>query len=115
MKVGNKMPKKINYQNGEQWAMIPNYSRYLISNQGRVYSVTQNKMLKLFEDRAKEERYPFVLLMRDDNKSVKIYVHMLVATAFIGDCQNKDIRHKDQNPHNNNVDNLMIISNERNN
>lgn len=87
------------------WKDIPDYEGlYKVSNTGKVYSVINNKILIPNIKKG----YETVCLYKE-NKSNHLFVHRLVALAFI---PNSDpikypiINHKDENGLNNNVENL---------
>ena len=101
----------------EIWKEIPGYEGYYeISNVGRVRSLTRTitckdgrqytmkgdiKFLSL-----NNKGYYMVNLYKND-KGKKVFVHRLVAEAFIPNPNNLPVvNHKDENPLNNNVDNL---------
>ena len=87
---------------------INNFSKYLISDTGNVYSTNYNHTGK--EQKLKPGcigNYLGVVLIGDDGKKHSLLVHRLVATAFIPNPFNlPQINHKDCNPHNNCVENL---------
>lgn len=98
----------------EQWKVISGFDGYEVSNMGRVksksklkkngngYSVTHELIMRPVVTKG----YHSVSL-RCGNVKKKMYVHRLVAMAFIPNPENKPfINHKDNNPQNNNVDNL---------
>ena len=86
------------------WKPILNYEGlYEISSDGRVYSVRNDKELKLCIN---EKGYARVCLQKDGNKSWK-RVHRLVAEAFIPNPLNKPtVNHINRIRNDNRVDNL---------
>lgn len=102
----------------EIWKGIKGFSRYMVSNLGRVKTkdyiqspchcrpngaCIKGKILKTPID---TNGYKIVRLYCD-GKNVKAYVHRLVAEAFIPKIQNKNyINHIDSDRTNNNVSNL---------
>jgi hypothetical protein len=97
----------------EIWKPIEGFESYQVSNMGNVKSFKRFKdgiALKLFTN----NKYLAVEL---HNKNVKqIYVHTLVANAFVENLDNKPcIDHKDQNKHNNCADNLRWATHSENN
>lgn len=106
----------------EVWREIPNFSKYQVSNLGRVKSIDRytkargNEIIhrkeKLLKSFINKKGYKQVTLY-DDNGNIKtMRVHKLVAEAFI---ENKDnlpqVNHKDGNKLNNVVSNLEWITN----
>ena len=92
----------------EEWRDIEGYEgKYQISNLGRVKSLgTKNKKEKILKFDYNNKGYKCVRLYLN-GKGKHIYVHRLVAEAFI-DNPNKYpwVNHRDENPKNNCVDNL---------
>lgn len=87
----------------EIWKNID--SRYSISNLGRVKSNYANKerILKSFQD----IRGYLKVDLRHEGKRKTMFVHRLVALAFIPNPDNfKEVNHKDEDKENNCVDNL---------
>lgn len=87
---------------GEQWLPVVGYeSTHEISNQGNIKS--RGKPLKTYV--TKTGRIRVGLYVGGTRKQV--YVHRLVAEAFIGPCpQGMECCHNDGNPKNNHVENL---------
>ena len=82
---------------------IRGYPNYLIEPDGRVFSKFSNKYLKFNE---KKNHYYSVELF-NENGSKRLSVHRLVADAYLPNPNNYPmVNHKDENPHNNSVDNL---------
>lgn len=81
---------------------------YLISKDGRVYSL-KKKSLKTID--AQPNHYSRVQIPTTENPNKKFYVHRLVAEAYIPNPNNYDqVNHIDLNKHNNNVNNLEWCS-----
>jgi len=93
--------------NNEIWKPVIGYEGlYEVSNLGRVKSIprvgTKGGILSLKE----RAGYYCVDLSKNDSRST-IDVHRLVAKAFIDNQSNlPQVNHKDENKHNNHVDNL---------
>ena len=94
---------------GEKWYSLgvfadENYTDYYeLSTMGRVKSVKKNKILKPWND--KDGYYRIDLFKNGSRKTVRI--HVLVATKFLPNEEGLPvINHKDENKHNNCVDNL---------
>ena len=87
----------------EIWKDIEGYEGlYQVSNEGRVRSVRNNKILKP----SNLDKYPIVIFSVDGKRFGK-RVHRLVAEAFIPNPQNLPcVNHKDENKTNNKVENL---------
>ena len=80
---------------------IPN-GKYQVSENGDVMSPKLKRPLKPFNSR----KYKVVKLS-SDNFEKTVFVHRLVASAFIPNPENKrEVNHIDGNPSNNKVDNL---------
>lgn len=100
----------------EIWKDIPGYEGYYqVSNLGRVKSlsrivanplgayISKERILKLTH---RKDGYINTSLLKD-KVAKKMFVHRLVAMAFIPNPNNyPDINHKDENPSNNCVENL---------
>lgn len=67
-------------KDGEQWAFIPNFPKYLVSNQGRVYTTFEKRIL---EGEWSDRGYHFVRLYSDNHPNgKKIKISHLVAMVF---------------------------------
>lgn len=102
----------------EEWRKIdPPFSRYSVSNLGRVRNDGTNYILKPWHD---DSGYLRLSLNDESNKSYNKRVHVLVAQQFLGYTteMQKDRKivchHKDENKHNAFLDNLIIISSKEN-
>ena len=88
----------------EEWKTLQNFSRYLISNTGKVYSNKIKKNLSFFKQNS---GYLCVDLWDDNNVFHRFLVHRLIAITWINNPLNKKyINHKDGNKLNNNITNL---------
>lgn len=77
--------------------------KYLVSNDGRVYSTKTKKLLKPMKN---EKGYLCVELRRNHTRKV-MRIHRLVAGAFIPNSNNfNEVNHKDGDKENNSVANL---------
>ena len=100
--------------NGEIWKNVVGYEgKYMVSNQGRVYSLTRIRSNggRVYKGRILKgefcRNYYCVALLDGNGKSKLCKVHRLMALAFIPNPENKpQIDHIDGNPKNNNVCNL---------
>ena len=107
----------------EKWKDIKGYEgSYQVSNLGKVKSLSRwvdNKgnggyfiKEKVLKSNIKNERYPIVSLTKN-NKQRKFRIHQLIAMAFLNHkpCGYKlVVDHIDNNPLNNNVENLQIVT-----
>ncbi len=92
---------------------IPNFPDYLISDEGIVFSFSKRanqdrpkkpRKLKSYKQKSGHLR----LYLQKEGKAYKRYVHRLVLESFIGECPvNQECRHKDGNPSNNKLSNLI--------
>lgn len=113
---------------GEVWKDVVGYEGlYEVSNKGRVKSLnyhSTNRPSLLRHDIRND--YHRVTLCKN-NKTKKFFVHRLVYEAFIGDLPKYEsqgegngdkmwcINHKDENPNNNCIENLEVLSIAENN
>ena len=88
----------------EIWKDIKGYEGlYQVSNLGNVYSIKNNKLLKLH---ISHKGYVVVCLYKN-NKQHTQQIHRLIAQAFIPNPNNLPcVNHKDENPGNNDFRNL---------
>lgn len=95
----------------EKWKPIKYYPKYQVSNLGRIYSLKTNKILKTNIDKDGYERVTVCI----GNKPITLFVHRLVAQAFLENPNNlPTVNHKDENKLNNNANNLEYMSNKDN-
>ena len=102
----------------EEWKDVKGFEgRYEVSNFGRVRSIISmrngRKVLKDYFHVLKHSisrGYHRVCLIDDVGGRNMLSVHRLVATAFIGDCTDLEINHKDGDKSNNQVTNLEICN-----
>lgn len=94
---------------------IEDYPNYKISSKGRVYSVKSKKFLKflpVYSRKTDNQNYNSVVIF-NENGSKQVYVHRLVAQAFLGmDISNPKIHvhHIDGKKSNNNLENITFMS-----
>lgn len=97
----------------EIFKQIDGFEGYEVSNKGRVKSLKfgKEKILKFgYVGGCKGKRYPSVA-MRLNKKSHHKYVHRLVAHAFLGELKKGlVVDHIDNNPNNNRLGNLQIVT-----
>jgi hypothetical protein len=88
----------------EVWKNIEGYEdTYVVSNYGNIKNLKRGKILKPCDNKS---GYLYTTLYKN-GKSVKYYIHRLVATAFIPNLQTSPaVNHLDQDRSNNFVENL---------
>jgi len=90
----------------EIWKPIAGFDDYEVSNHGRVRSYKQNKE-RLLKPSPQASGH-LQLWLRRDGQTVAVRVHRLVLEAFCGPCPESCVAtHKDNNPANNHIDNLL--------
>lgn len=111
----------------EQWARIPGplSHKYCVSTEGRVYSLTTNKIIRQSSPNPKQPKYKQVRLTQGRKNLVdggmgrrKKYiqecwmVHRLVCATFYPDLYTDDceIHHRNFDPSDNRLENLRIVS-----
>ena len=93
------------------WKIIEGFTDYKVNENGEVYSIKRNKILKQYE----KKNYLGVYLYQDNKRKFRL-AHRLVANAFIPNPNNlPQINHKDENSKNNNVENLEWCTQKYNN
>lgn len=97
----------------EKYATIDGFPDYLVTSNGRVFSLKYGKFKELKQEKTKSG-YLFVRLCKNNEKFHK-YVHRLVAQAFITNYENKkEINHIDENKTNNHASNLEWVTHKEN-
>lgn len=98
----------------EDWRPVVGYeSLYMVSNLGRVWSIRKKAIMKP-NDNCAGKGYKYIWGYKDGNKN-RLYIHIIVAQAFISNPNNlPEVNHKDENPKNNMVDNLEWCTHEYN-
>lgn len=86
----------------EIWKPLRNFPSYNGSSEGRIMNVRKQTILK---PTVTDKGYAIVGL-RKNNKYYTVRVHRVIAETFLGEHPGMDVKHKDLNPLNNNVDNL---------
>lgn len=132
----NFVPKRVQNIPGEVWKRIKGFTRYCVSNYGRIkrmereqhrliylgfhkcYKMTARyfpEMIKK-DSRCGDTEYRKIQLIDDNGKSQTLLVHRIVAEAFLPNPLGlPEVDHKDGNPANNSVDNLKWVTRVENN
>ena len=92
------------YEDTEEWRIIKGYSGYEVSKTGKIRNEVSKRELSAIKIK---DGSLHVNIISDENKHKTPSIHKLVAIAFIDNPKNRYyVRHKDNNPLNNNVENL---------
>jgi hypothetical protein len=86
---------------------IPGLSKYLITEDGDIYSLYKQGYMKPDKDK---DGYLHLKLKNDKKELKHYYIHRLVALVFIDKnlSDNISVRHKDKNKKNNNHTNINL-------
>lgn len=111
--------------NDEIWKEIPNYSKYQVSNTGKIksksrswvcsrgHSITRKE--KILKGSYDKDKYVKVSLVNDNNKIKRLSVHRIVAMVFLEDYNEKlQVNHIDGNKENNSSNNLEMVTSKEN-
>lgn len=100
-----------NLNNAENWRDIDGYDNYMISNLGNIKNTKTKKILKHL---IKPNGYHAIDLSKD-NKTVRYYIHRLVADAFINNPDNKpNVDHINNDKNDNTIFNLRWVTHSQN-
>jgi len=98
----------------EIWLEIPNFNNYEINNKGNVRHLSSKKIVKQY---AYETGYNSCSIFNNNGKRYKINTHILMAITFLNHIpcgHKKEINHKDKDKHNNNIENLEVVTHAEN-
>lgn len=94
-----------------EFQIITGYGNYCISNHGAVRNLKTGKLLK---HQYRTDGYPYVDLYKD-GEGRKFYVHILVASHFLGPApENHIVHHIDHDKDNPVVSNLEYVTQSEN-
>ena len=103
----------------EIWKDVVGYEGlYQVSNLGRIKSLPKEKKTptttfmtkETILNQHKDKGGYFRVMLTKKGKSILKSVHIIVASAFIGERGNLTVNHKDENKANNNVNNLEYLT-----
>lgn len=100
--------------NISEFADIPNYSNYMVSQKGKIYS---KKLKRLCCITTIPSGYHKIKLKADTGIYKDLYVHVIIAMTYLNYIPTSNmivINHKDANKGNNSLDNLEIITHKEN-
>lgn len=86
----------------EIWKPLRNFPSYNGSSEGRIMNIRTQRILK---PTINEKGY-YQVCLRKNNVQHSVRVHRILAETFLGEHPGMDVRHKDGNRLNNQVDNL---------
>ncbi len=103
---------KTQHNDSIEWEQAEGFSRYLISTDGKIYSLKSDRLLP---QGITERGYKQVDVYNDMGVKKHMKVHRLVYMAHIGAIPNGlQVNHKDENKTNNCIDNLELMTNKEN-
>jgi hypothetical protein len=93
----------------EEWKDIPGFPRYQASAAGHIRSIASGKWHVLQLTPHSKTGY-LAVSPRVDGKYITRSVHRLIASAFLGEAQGRDVNHINGNKHDNRLVNLEYLS-----
>lgn len=94
------------------WKGAYGFDNYLCSEEGEIYSLLTNKIMKTHSDK---DGYQQLRMTITKGKTVTVKAHRLIAQTFLPNPENKpQVNHKDGNKMNNAVSNLEWCTNKEN-
>ena len=103
---------KTQHNDSIEWEQAEGFSRYLISTDGKIYSLKSDRLLP---QGITERGYKQVDVYNDMGVKKHMKVHRLVYMAHVGVIPNGlQVNHKDENKTNNCIDNLELMTNKEN-
>lgn len=95
------------------WKKVYGFDDYLCNEQGEIYSLKRNKIMKTHNDK---DGYKQLRLTIEKGKAITVKVHRLIAQTFIPNPENKPcVNHKNGNKKDNTVANLEWCTTKENN
>jgi hypothetical protein len=96
-------------EDAEEWHVIGGFDQYSVSNLGNIRNDRTQHILRP----ALRSGYLAVCLCNNGHQSTR-NIHKLVATAFLGDSEGREVNHKDINKLNNHISNLEYCTSSEN-
>lgn len=98
----------------EAWRPVPGFPDYEVSSFGRIKSYKRGSP-KIIKDCAGNQGYRVVNLVESFRKQKTVYIHRLVALAFLGPRpEGLVVRHRDGDQNNNRLSNLIYGTQQEN-
>ncbi len=98
---------------GEQWKVIPNYSKYECSNFGRIRSSRKRLMSQTVA--GKYRKYLVTHMYHDDGRYLSPTVHRTIAITWVENANKlPEVNHIDCNDRNNHASNLEWVTRQQN-
>ena len=86
-----------------EWRPVRGWSNYVVSSHGKIRNVSRSSLVKPFVNKDGKLR----VNLWQNNKTKQLFLHRIIAEAFIPNPNNYPIvRHLDDNGRNNDLDNL---------
>lgn len=101
----------------EKWIKIENFSRYEVSNTGKIRSTNYKNSGKTKELKTSlnPTGYPCTMILKDDGKYVSRPIHYFITLGFYGQREKGiEVNHIDGIKTNNNIDNLEYCTRSEN-
>jgi hypothetical protein len=92
-----------------EWRKSREYDNYEVSNAGQVRNALTQPILKSSINRGYQQ-----VGLSHNGKKKTFKVHKLVATAFLGDSEGREVDHIDRDAKNNRVENLRYVTRSEN-
>ena len=112
--ASNQRTKNESSYNLDDFKDIPNYSRYMISKDGKLYS---KNIRRLSQPTVLPNGYHKIKLKSDNNTYKDLYIHVLVAITYLNHTPLENsliVNHIDSNKGNNALQNLELITQKEN-
>jgi hypothetical protein len=101
----------------EIWKKIPNFSRYEVSNLGRLRSLDYKRSgkVRVLKPAKSPDGYMKTVLVNDEGKYCSWTVHLFVMLAFVGKKpEGLEVNHKNGDKTDNRVENLEYVTHKQN-